>query len=91
MRIIIETDGKEIPSTTVQPGGCHETPGSRETPSPELLARAAALGAMNAGRAPSGIAHAGTAFDAIDTIDAGNSREHAASSEHAGGSKHKTP
>jgi hypothetical protein len=85
MRIIIETDGKEIPSTTVQPGRCHETP------SPELLAQAAALGAMNAGRAPSGIARSGATFDAIDTIDAGNSREHAASSEHAEGSKHKTP
>lgn len=91
MRIIIETDSKEIPSTTVQPGGSRETPGCHETPSPELLARAAALGAMDAGRAPSGIAHAGTAFDAIDTIDAGNSREHAPSNEHAGGSKHKTP
>jgi hypothetical protein len=91
MRIIIETDSKEIPSTTVQPSGCHETPGSRETPSPELLAQAAALGAMNAGRAPSGIARSGATFDAIDTIDAGNSREHAASSEHAEGSKHKTP
>lgn len=85
MRIIIETDSKEIPSTTVQPSG------SRETPSPELLARAAALGAMDAGRAPSGIARAGATFDVTDTIDAGNSREHAASSEHAEGSKHKTP
>lgn len=85
MRIIIETDGKEIPSTTVQPGGC------RETPAPELLAQAAALGAMDAGRAPSGIARSGATFDAIDTIDAGISRDHAASSEHAEGSKHKTP
>lgn len=85
MRIIIETDSKEIPSTTVQPGGCHETP------SPELLTRAATLGAMDAGRAPSGIARSGTTFDAIDTIDAGISCEHAAPSEHAGSSKHKTP
>ncbi len=85
MRIIIETDSKEIPSTAVQPGGCHETP------SPELLARAAALGAVDAGRAPSGIARSGTAFGVADTIDAGNSREHAASGEHAENPKHKTP
>lgn len=85
MRIIIETDGKEIPSTTVQPGGCHETP------SPELLARAAALGAMDAGRAPSEIARSGIASDVTDTIDAGNSREHAASGEHAENPKHKAP
>ena len=91
MRIIIETDGKEIPSTTVQPSSSRETPGCHETPSPELLTRAAALGAMDAGRAPSGIARSGTTFDAIDTIDAGISCEHAAPGEHAGGSKHKTP
>lgn len=91
MRIIIETGGNEIPLTTVQPSGSRETPGNRETPAPELLAQAAALGAMDAGRAPSGIARSSATFDAIDTIDAGISRDHAASNEHAEGSKHKTP
>ena len=91
MRIIIETGGNEIPLTTVQPCGSRETSGSSETPAPELLAQAVALGAMDAGRAPSGIARSGAAFDAIYTIDAGISCEHGASGGHAEGSKHKTP
>jgi hypothetical protein len=66
LRIIIEIDGKEVSSTTVQPSG------SLGPPPPELLARAAALGALSAGSAPA-------SFDAVGApaaIDAGPSREH---------------
>jgi hypothetical protein len=68
-RIIIEIDGKEVSSTTVQPTG------SLGAPPPELLARATAL---DAGSAPSGIASFDAAVVAPAAIDAGPSREHAA-------------
>jgi hypothetical protein len=78
-RIIIEIDGKEVLSTTVQPAR------SPEAPPPELLARATALGALDAGSAPSGIASFDAAVAALAAIapaaiDAGPSREHAAPS-----------
>ena len=68
VRIIIEIDGKEVSSTTVQPTG------SLGAPPAELLARATALGALSAGSAPSALA----SFDAVGApaaIDAGPSRE----------------
>ena len=82
-RIIIEIDGKEVSSTTVQPTG------SLGAPPPELLARATALGALDAGIAPGGIASFDAAFVAPAAIDAGPSREHAAPSEHAEDPKRK--
>jgi hypothetical protein len=72
IRIIIEIDGQEVSSTSVQP------PGSLVAP-PELLARAAALGATDAGSAPGGITSAAAAFDSTAAIDAGASREERAS------------
>ena len=72
VRIIIEVDGKEVSSTTVQPTGGLTAP-------PELLARAAALGA---GSAPSGFASFEGAVMTFAAIDAGPSRERAASPEH---------
>jgi hypothetical protein len=83
VRIIIEIDGKEVSSTTVQPTG------GVAAPPPELLVRATALGALNAGSAPSEIASLDTAVVPPAAIDAGPSREHAAASEHAGDPKHK--
>ena len=82
-RIIIEIDGKEMSSTTVQPTD------SLGAPPPELLARATALGALAAGSAPSGIASFDAAVVASAAIDAGPSREHAAPSEHAEDPNHK--
>jgi hypothetical protein len=76
-RIIIEIDGKEVSSTTVQPTG------GLGAPPPELLASATALGALDAGSAPSGIASSDASLVAAAAIDAGPSREHAASGEHA--------
>ena len=76
MRITIEIDGKEVSSTTVQPTA------SLGAPPPELLARAAALGALDAGSAPSGIATFDAAVVATAAIDAGPAREHTAASEH---------
>lgn len=75
VRIIIEVDGKEVSSTTVQPTGGLTAP-------PELLARAAALGALDAGSAPSGFASFEGAVMTFAAIDAGPSRERAASPEH---------
>jgi hypothetical protein len=83
MRIVIEIEGKEVSSTTVQPTG------SLEAPPPELLARATAMGALDAGSAPSGIASFDAAVVAPAAIDAGPSREHAASSEYAEDPKNK--
>ena len=47
IRIVIEIDGTEVSSTVVQPTGILGAPPQ------ELLARAAALGALDAGSAPS--------------------------------------
>jgi hypothetical protein len=77
IRIIIEIDGKEVSSTTVPP-----TSGLAAA-SPELLARAATLGAMDAGSAPSGLAGLAAAVAAPTAIDAGASREDATSGEPA--------
>lgn len=82
IRIIIEIDGKEVLLTTAQP-----TRGLEALP-PELLARATALGALDAGSAPSGIASFGLAVVAPAAIDAGPSREHAPAEE-AKDPKHK--
>lgn len=76
-RIIIEIDGKEISSTTVEPTG------GLGAPPLELLARATTLGALDAGSAPSGIASFDATVVAPAAIDAGPSREHAAPSEHS--------
>ncbi|MDX2138703.1 MAG: hypothetical protein SF123_11470 [Chloroflexota bacterium] len=55
MRIIIEIEGAEPGNVTLQPMQHVEQP----VPPPELLARAAALGAQNAGFAVVGVAEAG--------------------------------
>jgi hypothetical protein len=68
IRIIIEINGKEVSSTTVQPTGSLVAP-------PELLARAAVLGATDAGSALGGITSAAAASDSAVAIDAGASRE----------------
>ena len=83
MRIIIEIDGREVSSTTVQPSA------GLGAPSPELLLRATALGALDAGGAPSEIASLDPAAIPPAAIDAGPSREHAAASEDAQNSKHE--
>jgi hypothetical protein len=83
-RIIIEIDGKEVSSTAVQPTD------SLGAPPPELLARALALGALDAGSAPSGIASFEAAVVAPAAVDAGPSREHAPTSEHAEDPKPKS-
>jgi hypothetical protein len=72
IRIIIEIDGREVSSTIVQP------PGSLGAP-PELLERAAALGATDAGSAPGGMVSVAALFDSAAAIDAGTSREEGAS------------
>ena len=69
IRIIIEIDGKEVSSTTVPPAV------SRAEPPAELLARAEALGALDAGSAPSEFVSSITAVTAPVAIDAGPSRE----------------
>lgn len=76
-RIIIEIDGKEVSSTTIQPTG------SLESPPPELLARATALGAYDAGSAPSEIASLGAAAVALAATDAGPPQEPNVASERA--------
>jgi hypothetical protein len=75
IRIIIEIDGKAVSLKTAQPTG------DLEAPPPELLARAKALDALDAGSAPSGIASFGLAAVAPAAIDAGPSREHAPAEE----------
>jgi hypothetical protein len=77
IRIVIEIDGREVSSTVVQPTGI-----SGALPR-ELLARATALGALDAGSAPIGLAASETAGVAPVPIDAGPSREHGGSSERA--------
>jgi hypothetical protein len=84
MRIIIEIDGKEMPVATVQPSA------GLETPPQELLVRAAELDALDAGRAPDGVAGFGATLDVPDAIDAGISREQATSGEHAEDPTHQT-
>jgi hypothetical protein len=74
-RITIEIDGKETSSTTVQPTG------NLGAPAPELLGRATALGALDAGSARSGIASFDPAVVTPAAIDAGPYREEGASSE----------
>jgi hypothetical protein len=66
-RIIIEIDGKEVSSTTIPPTA------SLGAPPPELPARATALGALDAGSAPSGIASFNAAVVPPPAIDAGPS------------------
>ena len=81
MRITIEIDGKEVSSTTVQPTS------SLGAAPPEVLARAAVLGALDAGSAPSGIASVSAAFGTAAAIDAGASSEHG---QHDGDPKAKS-
>ena len=69
-RIIIEIDGKGVSAITVQPTA------SLEAPPPELLARATALDALDAGSAPSEIPSVDTAALGPAAADAGPSPEH---------------
>lgn len=62
VRITIEIDGKDVLSTTVQPTS------SVAAAPPQVAAHAAALGALDAGSAPSGIASISAALAAPAAI-----------------------
>ena len=72
IRITIEVNDKEVSSTTVQ------STSTLGIPSPELLTRAAALGALDAGNAPSDMG----ALAPIES-NAGVSREHGSPTEYS--------
>lgn len=96
MRIVIEIDGETVTATTVQPNGSgaraprlpdasFESPPS--APSPELLKKAAALGATSAGPAA---VHASAGFAAVSTI-ATSARAHSVAASDAGSAPRSQP